>query len=164
MRILFLLILLLLPVQAASSDALAPYQPYISASSERFAVPDRLIKAIMKQESAFNPWAVNVAGQGNMPKTKEEALAIANNAWAEGRSFDVGLMQINSYWLRRFSMNPEYVIDPERNIVIGTWILAQEIKRFGLSWKAVASYHTPIARPERGRTYAASVIRHLKAM
>ncbi|MBQ4133450.1 MAG: lytic transglycosylase domain-containing protein, partial [Desulfovibrionaceae bacterium] len=105
----------------------------------------------------------NVTGKSFMPNSKEDALAVANQAWEAGKSFDVGLMQINSQWLRRFSLTPEYVLDPERNIIIGTWILAQEIKRFGLGWKAVASYHTPVNKnAERGRKYATAVIRQLK--
>ena len=103
-----------------------------------------------------------MAGQSYMPHSREEALEIANRAWAEGCSFDVGLMQINSYWLKRFGLTPEYVIDPERNIIIGAWILSKEIDRYGLTWKAVASYHTPVNRnAERGRKYAAAVIQHL---
>jgi soluble lytic murein transglycosylase-like protein len=74
-------------------------------------------------------------------------------------------MQINSYWLRRFGFTPEYVIEPQKNIIIGTWILSKEIQRYGLGWKAVASYHTPVDRnPDRGRNYAISVINHLKRM
>lgn len=161
MRILLLIIFLLTPKGVFAGAA--PYQEYISAAAKHFDVPERLIRAIMRQESNFNPWAVNVAGVGHMPGSREEALEIANRAWAEGCSFDVGLMQINSWWLRRFGLTPEYVIDPERNIIIGAWILSKEIDRFGLGWKAVASYHTPVNRhAERGRKYAAAVIQHLR--
>jgi soluble lytic murein transglycosylase-like protein len=83
-------------------------------------------------------------------------------AWRRGDSFDVGLMQINSYWMRRFGLDPHLVLDPRINIRLGVWILAKEIDRFGITWQAVASYHTPLDRnPERGRNYAASVLRQL---
>ncbi|EGY27051.1 lytic transglycosylase catalytic domain protein [Desulfovibrio sp. A2] len=54
------------------------------------------------------------------------------------------------------------MIEPPANVVIGVWILSQEIKRYGLNWKAVASYHTPLSKnPERGRIYAEYVYHHL---
>ena len=169
MRLLLLLVLAFLllsaspAVSAGEAAGPEPYQAQIIEAARTFDVPPRLIAAIMRQESGFNPWAVNVAGRGHMPGSREDALHIANQAWAAGKSFDVGLMQINSYWLRRFGFTPEYVIDPERNIIIGTWILAQEIKRYGLGWQAVASYHTPVNKnTERARKYAAAVISHLK--
>lgn len=40
----------------------------------------------------------------------------------------------------------------------GKWILAEEIGRHGLNWKAVGKYHSP--DPERGRQYAWLVYRH----
>ena len=58
---------------------------------------------------------------------------------------------------------PEQVLEPANNIKIGVWILAQEIRRHGLNWKAVAYYHTPLHKnPERGRAYARSVVGHVK--
>lgn len=128
----------------------------------KYGTPMALAIAIARQESGLYPWAVNVAGRSYTPKSKEEALEIARRAAVEGQSFDVGLMQINSYWLRRYNLKLEAVIEPSANVIIGVWILSQEIKRYGLNWKAVASYHTPLSKnPERGRIYAGYVYHHL---
>ncbi len=162
--LLFLSFFFLLPY-AAYAEGLNAYQPFITAACQRWDVPEKLVRAIARQESGHNPWAVNVSGKSYMPASKAEALDVANTAYRQGRSFDVGLMQINSYWLRRFGFSPEYVIEPERNIIIGVWILSKEIERFGLGWKAVASYHTPVEKnPERGKRYALSVIHHLRRL
>jgi soluble lytic murein transglycosylase-like protein len=134
----------------------------VSVACARWNVPQKLVLAIIARESGHNPWAVNVAGTAHMPSGRAEALRIANAAWAAGKSFDLGLMQINSYWLRRFGLSPEYVIEPRRNVIIGTWILSKEIARHGLGWKAVAGYHTPDA--ERGKKYAVSILKHLRGM
>jgi soluble lytic murein transglycosylase-like protein len=134
----------------------------VSAACARWNVPQKLVLAIIARESGHNPWAVNVAGIAHMPSSRAEALRIANAAWAAGKSFDLGLMQINSYWLRRFGLFPEYVLEPRRNIIIGTWILSQEIARHGLGWRAVAGYHTPDA--ERGKKYALSILKQLRGM
>jgi soluble lytic murein transglycosylase-like protein len=126
-------------------------------------VPPSLALAVAKQESGLHPWAVNVAGRGYIFGTPEEASRLIDRAWGQGDSFDTGLMQINSYWLRRYGLNPHMLLEPKKNAVMGVWILSREIERFGLTWRAVASYHTPVAKnPERGKYYALAVIRKIK--
>ncbi|HJB66288.1 MAG TPA: lytic transglycosylase domain-containing protein [Candidatus Mailhella merdavium] len=128
----------------------------------RYSVPESLALAIARQESGFQPWAVNIQGKSYFPSSREDALALIK-AKGKGNSYDVGLMQINVWWLHRLGISPETAIEPKNNILLGVWILSQEIKRYGLNWKAVASYHTPLSRnPERGRLYAANVVNHIK--
>jgi len=117
-----------------------------------------LVKAIARQESGLNPLAVNVAGKSYYPATREEAERIIREAIAAGKSFDVGKMQINSWWMERFAIDPFSLLDPDVNEAWGKWILAEEIARYGLSWQAVGKYHSP--DPERGRQYAWLVYRH----
>jgi soluble lytic murein transglycosylase-like protein len=74
-------------------------------------------------------------------------------------------MQINNRWLKRLGISPEDALEPQMNIHLGCWILAQEIARYGLTWKAVASYHTQITKnPARGKRYATSVFRLMEEM
>ncbi|PWM71388.1 MAG: hypothetical protein DBX67_00725 [Desulfovibrionaceae bacterium] len=139
-----------------------PYLESFRAHCARYSVPESLALAIARQESRFHPWAVNIQGKSYFPASREEALALINSK-GKGRSYDVGLMQINVWWLRRLGISPETALEPKNNVLLGVWILAQEIKRYGLTWKAVASYHTPLARnPEKGRLYAANVVNHIK--
>ncbi len=151
---------LFLPGQALAE---ADYRPLIIKASLHWKVPAKLALAIARVESGLNPWAVNVAGRGYQPKTREEASAIIDQAWRRGVSFDVGLMQINSYWMRKYDLDPQLLLEPQKNATMGVWILSKEIERFGLNWKAVASYHTPVHKnPERGRAYVLTVIRQIK--
>lgn len=139
--------------------------PLFVVPCSKWGVPPALAIAIAYQESRMYPWAVNIAGKSFRPSSREEALALLRQAAAQGHSFDVGMMQVNSYWLRKYGLSLETVLEPQSNVVLGVWILAQEIGRHGLNWKAVASYHTPLERnPERGRKYASSVLAHLKRM
>lgn len=132
------------------------------APCDRYSVPRPLALAIAGQESGMQPWILNIAGRTVRPVTKEQAVAISRAALAAGLSFDVGVMQINSWWIRRYRLPMEVILDPPGNIQVGVWILGKEIKRHGLNWRAVASYHTPVDRnPERGRAYAAAVLRRL---
>lgn len=120
--------------------------------------PAPLVEAIARQESGLNPLAVNIAGKSYYPATREEAEQLIRKAIAAGRSFDVGTMQVNSWWIERLSIDPFSLLDPATNERWGKWILAEEIARHGLNWKAVGKYHSP--DPERGRRYAWLVYRH----
>lgn len=124
----------------------------LSAAAEATGPPARLVDAIAKQESDLNPLAINVAGKDYQPKTRQEAEAIILEALALGKSFDVGLMQVNSWWMNRYSIHPFSLLDPIVNRAWGEWILTQEIARHGFNWQAVGRYHSPDS--ERGRRYA----------
>ncbi len=84
---------LFLPGQALAE---ADYRPLIIKASLHWKVPAKLALAIARVESGLNPWAVNVAGRGYQPKTREEASAIIDQAWRRGVSFDVGLIKQGS--------------------------------------------------------------------
>lgn len=120
--------------------------------------PPTLVEAISRQESGLNSLAVNVAGKSYSPNTREEAEQIIRQAITAGKSFDVGLMQINSWWMERYGIPPESLLDPAINEAWGKWILAQEIDRHGFNWQAVGKYHSPDT--ERGRQYAWHIYRH----
>lgn len=169
LRKLILLALLLLcccarTAQAASlMERQAAIEPLFDAPCAKYDVPKTLALAIARQESGCHPYILNIAGKDVRPRTKDEAVRIARAAMRTGRSVDIGIMQINSYWLRKYGWKVEQVLEPRNNVKVGVWILAQEIRRHGLTWRAVAYYHTPLHRnPERGRAYAQSIVRHVR--
>ncbi len=128
------------------------------APCRRFGVPKRLVIAIAKTESSLKPWVVNVAGKDHYPKTKQEALHIIHDAKARGLSHDIGIMQINNWWLKKLHISSETALEPINNITLGVWILAQEIRRHGYNWKAVGAYHSPTLW--RQQAYAKRVARY----
>ena len=156
--------LLAAPAHAgALQDRQQALEPLFDAPCARYQVPKVLALAIARQESGCHPWILNISGRDVRPRSKEEALRYAQWAMRAGCSFDVGVMQVNSYWIRKHGWPLEQVLEPANNVRIGVWILAQEIQRHGLNWKAVAYYHTPLHRnPERGRHYAQLVLGHVK--
>ena len=97
------------------------------APCAKYGVPKSLALAIARQESGFHPWIINVSGRDFRPASREEALTIAQAALRSGRSFDVGVMQVNVYWIRKYRLPLELVLDPRANVHIGVWILAREI-------------------------------------
>jgi hypothetical protein len=120
--------------------------------------PPALVQAVITVESGGKPLAVQIEGATYFPDTREEALRLIAKAVQDGRNFDVGLMQVNSWWMKRFDISPESLLDPETNMAWGTAILADEITRHGLNWLAVGRYHSPDT--ERGRRYAWKVYRN----
>lgn len=91
-------------------------------ASERYNIPEKLLRAIARVESGMNPSAVN------------------KNAGSE----DIGLMQINSGWLpvlRRFGIGRNNLWNPCTNVHVGAWILAKNIETYGYTWEAVGAYN-----------------------
>jgi soluble lytic murein transglycosylase-like protein len=121
-----------------------------------------LLQAIIRIESGGNPYAVFANGKTHYPDSREDALDIIREAHAAGKSYDVGLCQINRYWIDKYAIPVESLLDPDINRQWGAAILADEIARHGLNWKAVGKYHSPDM--ERGRRYSWRVYQHYKRL
>lgn len=134
------LILFLLAFLFLTAPALADV---FDAPCSRYRVPKRLVLAIAKTESGLDPWVVNIAGKTYRPGSRAGALAIIRQARARGLSHDIGLMQINNWWLKHLNISPEIALEPRNNAALGVWILAREIQRHGYNWTAVGAYHSP---------------------
>lgn len=144
--------LVALPAQA--------YEKIFSRHCKAANVPREIAMAIARQESGLNPNCVNVAGEDHFPATRAEAEKIIKRAAAENKSYDVGLMQINSQWIKKWKIDPCSLLDPDANIRAGIRILSEEIKRHGMNWKAVGAYHSPT--PARAMQYANQVFGRMK--
>ena len=151
------LILFLLAFLFLTAPALADV---FDAPCSRYGVPKRLVRAIAKTESGLDPWCVNVGGKTYRPGSRASALTIIRQAHARGLSHDIGLMQINNWWLKHLRISPEVALEPRNNAMLGVWILANEIRRHGCNWTAVGAYHSPT--PARQRMYAQVVARKYK--
>jgi len=96
---------------------------YFAAAGKKYNISPVLLRCIAETESSLN---VNAVHKNN------------------DHTYDVGIMQINSFWKdilkeRRWELT---VKNPCYNIFVGAWILADCIQRFGYSWQAVSCYHT----------------------
>lgn len=90
------------------------------------------IRAIVKVESNGNPLALNVnkkQGVGYpLPKeikSRKKAVEVAKRAIKDGRTVDMGYMQINSVNLPRLGYTVEDMFDPCKNLAAGAKILTQ---------------------------------------
>lgn len=151
-KLLIFLCLVLCPLSALAED-------YFAEPCAKAGIPKALAIAIARQESDLHPFVVNVAGHDLRADNAAQALDYIRRAEEGGKSYDVGLMQINNQWFPRLGITAEELLDPARNVEIGVQILADEVKRHGMTWLAVGKYHSP--NLERGRQYAWRVYRHL---
>lgn len=133
-----------LPASAAKSGSDGrQFDRCFSTVGSYYHINPLLLRAIARTESHFNPAAINRNGDG---------------------SVDLGLMQINSQWLPTLAQAGidahRLLSDPCLNVAVGALILRDDIKRYGVSWKAVGAYNA--ASPEKRVRYAAKVVRSLR--
>lgn len=102
-----------------------------------------LLFAIAKQESSLNPKVVSVPNKDG--------------------SVDIGLMQINSRWLptlkSRFGITREDLFRSCVNLDVGAWVLYENFKTFGFSWRAIGAYNAK--NEDKRLAYVRKVYRHL---
>ena len=75
------------------------------------------LKALIKTESSFNPYAIAVVkGSVKQPSTLSEALLTVNKLNKAGKSYSVGLGQINVSNFKRLGKTAEDLFDPCENL------------------------------------------------
>jgi hypothetical protein len=95
-------------------------------AAKRYSISEPLLRAIARVESNTNAAAMNMSHIG---RTK---------------SYDIGLMQINSSWLpklRTFGIDEQALKDPCQNLMVGAWILAHHMREDGADWNGVGAYN-----------------------
>ena len=90
-------------------------------------VPTSIVKMIVQEESSKNPYAVNVNKDGKsfisfIPKTKDEAITIAQSYINAGFNVDVGYMQLNSDNFKQLNTTLENALEPCKNIYLSSTI------------------------------------------
>lgn len=105
-----------------------PYeQCFIEAAEQykNYGVEVNYLKAIAWQESRFQSNAFN---DKNATPTE-----------------DIGVMQINSWWLeshlKPYNITKEKLYEPCLNIHVGAWVLANELKNRDSLWEAIGYYN-----------------------
>ncbi len=130
-------------------------------------------QAIVEVESDGNPLAIhdNDTGTSYAPSTRSQAVEIASRLLARRRSIDIGLMQINSWHLRKKKIDYDSLFDPCFNIKTGTEILAAFYRHHRqrnpsdppdlILLKSLSSYNT--GTPYNGTRYVAKILRKARS-
>lgn len=112
------------PSKATQPAESLPYSQCFEKAAKQYSVDADLLRSIAWQESKFNP--------------------LAHNTKNATPSEDVGLMQINSWWLGKlagYGITRADLWEPCTNIHVGAWILSSEIARHSNIWTAVGYYN-----------------------
>lgn len=119
-------------------------QPCYDEAAAYHKVDPWLLYAIAKVESSHNPTAINRANRNG--------------------TYDRGLMQINSIHygtLKKHGIDASALDNACASTYIGAWVLADKMRVYGNSWKAIASYNVGSvnneARYRVGLNYAKKV-------
>lgn len=148
------------PLYADSGvSAEIPFMEFFISCSKELDIPMPAALAIARVESGLKPWMLNIEGRTFRFSSRAEAVAKAAQARRDGRSFDVGIMQINNWWLDRYDISLEAAFDPLANIYLGCWIFKQELVRHKDLRLAIGAYHSP--DPLRASRYADQVMKAL---
>jgi soluble lytic murein transglycosylase-like protein len=90
-------------------------------AGREYGISSQLLETLARVESGMNPKAININVNG---------------------SYDVGLMQVNSFWLKAFTLDKERLMtDACYNVSTGARILKQCFDRYGYNWEAVGCYN-----------------------
>lgn len=110
----------------------------VNQAAETYGIPAELILAVIFVEGGRN------------------GIAMTNT----NHTFDYGVMQVNSFWLPRISADTDVAYDLQNdacyNVMVGTWILQQNIKSTPNLLQAVGDYHSHT--PALNYTYAKQVL------
>ncbi|WP_396432688.1 lytic transglycosylase domain-containing protein [Limnohabitans sp.] len=110
-------------------------------AAQRYRVPVQLLKAIAMQESGGRAHAVNRNSNG---------------------SYDIGMMQINSFWLpklARHGITQQDLFDPCVSVLVGAWVLSDNFARLGYNTQGLGAYNA--STPYKRERYARAILRRL---
>ena len=110
---------------------------FLWLASLEYEVPYETLYGLAYVESSFHPYAVNFRGERYFFSNPTQALEFVRNK----DRYDAGLMQINSYWVYKYGIDPWWLFDPYYNAMLGASILRYCIDIYGNTWKAIDCYH-----------------------
>ena len=145
-------------MNVAYSQSLNSYQDsllceYLAKDSEKkYGLPENILLSISRVESGYQkvdgitrawPWTLNAGGDSAYFQTKEVALGSLKSRIKKGvTNIDVGCMQLNYRWHKKFFKSLSDMISPTKNVDYGARFLKRLHQRHGSWEKAVKYYHS----------------------
>jgi type IV secretion system protein VirB1 len=116
-----------------------------------------VLERLVMVESSGRPYAININGSGSVtqPRTHSEATRLVRELFEQGKSFDIGLGQINAQHFRpgrvfyERGLRPEDALDPCINLKMASFILSDAYRRTNGDILATLSVYNT-GQPERG--------------
>jgi type IV secretion system protein VirB1 len=109
-------------------------------------VPRDILAAIVRVESAYNPFAIGVVGSrlSRQPKNLDEAIATVRDLESHGYNYSVGIAQVNRSNFAKYGLSKvELAFDVCANLEAGSKILKECFSRTNSDWgKAFSCYYS----------------------
>jgi hypothetical protein len=134
----------------------------IKYASLSYDIPAEIIHIIGHTESSSRLWVVNFGGKSKEYPDQESMIKGIKSSSAS--NYDVGFMQINSFWIRKYGFELKDITDPYYNIMMGAWILRDCINRHGNNMTALVAYHTNPANKNLGERYVRQLMRSAESV
>lgn len=126
---------------------------YLAKEAEvRYGLPENILLSISRVETGYLkvdgvrrawPWTLNAGGDSAYFQTKDAALKSLKKRVKQGvTNIDIGCMQLNFRWHKKFFKNLSDMMSPEKNVDYGARFLNRLHKRHGSWEKAVKYYHS----------------------
>ena len=124
---------------------------YLAKDAERrYELPENILLSISRVESGYQkvdgvtrawPWTLNAGGDSAYFQTKEAALDHLKEKTKKGTTnIDIGCMQLNYRWHKKFFNNLDDMMTPEKNVDYSARFLKKLYKRHG-SWEKAVKYY-----------------------
>ena len=155
---LFLLLPLLVNIDVAYSQSYNSHKDkllceYLAKDAEKkYGLPENILLSISRVESGYQkvdgiirawPWTLNAGGDSAYFQTKAAALRSLKSRINKGvTNIDVGCMQLNYRWHKKFFKSLSDMISPTKNVYYGARFLKKLHERHGSWEKAVKYYHS----------------------
>ncbi len=114
-------------------ERLREYDHIITMASERYQIPEPLIRAVIWRESRFHADAIGQAGERGLM----QVMPPAGKEWAQQEKLD--------------NFQPEDLLNPRINIMAGSWYLSRATRRWP---EADLPYVVGLAEYNAGRVHA----------
>lgn len=137
-------------------------------------VAPQTMAAIVKTESQFKPFAININGGAKLerqPATKEEATVTAKWLISNNYNIDLGLGQVNSKNLTKTNLSVDDAFDPCKNLAAAATILQWNYESASKSFPseqaalhaAISAYNTGSFTKGLSNGYVQKVINNAQA-
>jgi soluble lytic murein transglycosylase-like protein len=141
-----------------------PFDEIIKNCSQIYGIEERLIRAIIRKESSWNPWAIRVErGFWRRYWVGIKALFIRTPekderwlAYPDLVATSYGLMQIMLTTAMELGFRFQYpteLLDPETNINYGCLLLKKNYKQYGNWQDAISAYNQGNPRKDKNGRY-----------
>ena len=139
--------------QSVNSHQDALLCEYLAKDAEKkYGLPENILLSISRVESGYQkvdgvirawPWTLNAGGDSAYFQTKEDALRSLEERIRKGvKNVDIGCMQLNYRWHKKFFKSLSDMISPTKNVDYGARFLKKLHQRHGSWEKAVKYYHS----------------------